>query len=194
MNWGSDLGYSRRFNVSRSLMIQIHLVIGALFLPVFLILPTSGVVHLLGLDGEIEKRELYQLERVPESSLSETEQKTFFISEFKERGVLLEFESIKRSSERIIFRPSSRRHLMAERNTDGTWTVFEVNPSFWDRLLELHKGHGPRFFKWVEIAFGFALGLLVLSGAKLALSAPKLRLLFAWGLVVGCMLVGASLI
>jgi len=41
--------------------------------------------------------------------------------------------------------------------------------------MELHKGHGPSLYKWLEKAFAAALILIMLSGLYLGLQSPMLK-------------------
>jgi hypothetical protein len=53
--------------------------------------------------------------------------------------------------------------------------VLERNPSVLRALIELHKGHGPELFVWMQKIMALALLLILLSGLLLGYLSPVLR-------------------
>jgi hypothetical protein len=53
--------------------------------------------------------------------------------------------------------------------------VLERTPSVLRALIELHKGHGPKLFVWMQKVMALALLLILLSGLVLGYLSPVLR-------------------
>lgn len=172
---------------SRSWMVQMHLILAALFLPLMFMMPVSGALYLLDWKGDQSKEAVFAVEgSVPEGK---AEQEAFFAEQFKKQGVDFDFEYIKATSTEYIFRPSSRVHYMAA-PADGKLMMYKLNPSFIKRMMEVHKGHGPRLVRNLEIAFGISLLLVALSGVWIAIVTPIYRRAMLISFVVGLVALG----
>lgn len=157
---------------SRKLMIQIHLVIAALFLPLMLLMPLTGTLYIWGVRGEDVKAEAFRARGTPPGEREA--QEAFFREKFREAGVDYDFEYVRGRGRDFTFRPASKLHYTA--SLDGEEIVFtKVDPSLLTRLTELHKGHGPVLMRWYESIFGIALILVTLSGLWLALTVAVYR-------------------
>jgi len=181
-----------KFN--RKWVTQLHLIFAGVFLPLFILMPLSGVFHLLGWDGGTQKLDLFVLQTRFDETTSDAELEALLQAEFEKKGYELNYETMKRTKTRIVFRPSSRRHHAIELTNDGSWLAQEVSPSFSDRLLELHKGHGPTLFKWLEIAFGVAIVFVLGSGAIMALTLASYRKSYLAAVALGVGLASICLI
>ena len=53
--------------------------------------------------------------------------------------------------------------------------ISKGTPDFLAAMVELHKGHGPVLFKWLEKIFGICLVLISLSGFLLGLLSPVFK-------------------
>ena len=159
---------------SRKLWIYVHLILAAFFMPFLLLMPISGTGYLLDFKGSQEKTEAFRLNEIPSEPGSE--QEAFFREEFKKNGIDFDFEYIRGSKTNLIFRPATRVHYTASKDeAAGQWVVTKVDPSLMSRMIELHKGHGPRIMRWFEVAFGIALILTTLSGLWLAWTVKPYR-------------------
>lgn len=158
--------------MNRQLVLKIHLVLSALFIPFLLMIPLTGSLYLLGIKGESPKTEVMKFEATLPADLKEKEK--FFQNFFSENKIDYKFEYIKETPSELIFRPTSRAYYTAALK-DGGWTLFQVSPSLLTRMMELHKGHGPQIMKKFEAAFGVALILVLLSGLWLALTVTTYR-------------------
>ena len=157
----------------RSTLISIHLILAALFLPLMLILPLSGSAYIFGWHGSATTEELVVLnEAMPED---EAEREAFFREVFAEHAPGYDFAYMRGRGNSVMFRPTTRTYYTAETRDDGTTLVERVRPSLLKRLIELHKGHGPRLMRWFEGAFGVALIFTALSGLWLAWTVKKYR-------------------
>lgn len=158
---------------SRKLMIQIHLVIAALFLPLMLLMPLTGTLYIWGVKGTDEKAEAFRTSGlVPEEKDA---QEAFFREKFKEAGVDYNFEYVRARGAEYTFRPQSKVYFTAKAEGDAL-TFTRHDPALLTRLTELHKGHGPVLMRWFESAFGIALILTTLSGLWLALTVKAYRM------------------
>lgn len=154
----------------RKLMLNLHLVLSGLFIPFLIIIPLSGSLYLLNVKGTAEKQEVLRVHTI--SPIEDKE--AFFRSLFKDNQIDFDFEYIKENPGELIFRPANRVHYTAK-IIDGEVIVTKVTPSILNRMMELHKGHGPRIAKYYEAAFGTALMLLLLTGIYLAWTVKNYR-------------------
>lgn len=177
--------------MKRSLLLNIHLVLSALFIPFLLIIPLSGSLYLLGVKGEVNKTEVMRVEAQVPAELKDKE--AFFKTFFAEQKIDFDFEYIRETPAELIFRPTTRDYYTATVK-DGSITLFAVKPSMLAKLMELHKGHGPQKMKKLEAAFGISLILILLTGLWLALTVPKYRKLTVISTMVGLVLLGAFLV
>ncbi len=155
---------------TRSLFLFSHLAIGCYFLPLMLIMPLSGALHIWGVAEDQEKTEAFRVEAI----VPATDQESFFREQFKKQSIDFDFEYIKSSKSDFIFRPTSRTHYVATQ--EGSQLIFtKVTPNLNRRLMELHKGHGPQLMRRLEMIFGIALIFVALSGVWLAVSSKGYR-------------------
>jgi hypothetical protein len=178
--------------MNRSLIIKIHLFLACLYLPFMLLMPLTGVSYLLGFKGEETKSEMFQAP--PPPSLEESELKKYFQTNLEKNGIKPNFESIKINGQEYILRPSTRTHFIVKNNLEADWSFFKIEPNWLKRLIEIHKGHGPKLMKWFEISFGLALILTTLSGLWLAITIPAYRKITGISFVAGLIVIILSLI
>lgn len=179
---------------TRKLMINIHLVLAALFMPLLLIMPFTGASYILGFKGDQAKTEAF---RITTATLPENtkEKEQFFRDEFKKQNIDFDFEYIKDAGKTLIFRPTTRVHYVASIEKDANEIVVtKVNPTWLARLIELHKGHGPTMMRWFEAIFGLALILTTLSGLWLAWTAKPYRKITLISFAIGCSVILICLI
>lgn len=172
-------------------MIQIHLVIAALFLPLLLMMPVTGSLYILGFKGDQTKVEAFRIQEVPPKD--ENAQEEFFRAKFKEQNLDYDFEYIRGNGKEFTFRPVTNVHYVAA--IEGESLVFsQVNPTLLKRMIELHKGHGPTLMRWFEVAFGVALVLVTLSGMWLALTVPVYRKLTFVSFAIGVAIIAICMV
>lgn len=152
--------------LTRKTWTYVHLAIAAFFLPYLFFLPLTGASHLLGINGTQVKTEAFRIKDIPLESGSD--QKEFFKAEFERQGIDYRFDSIKGSKTSLTFRPTTRTYYTGNLSDAGDWVFTKVEPDLHVRLLELHKGHGPKVMKYYQAGFGVALILITLSGLWLA--------------------------
>ena len=166
-------------------MINIHLVLASFFLPYLLLMPLTGSLYIWGFTGDQQKTEVFRItDAVPEDKDA---QETFFREQFAKNGARTDFEYIRSNKTDFTFRPTTRDHYMASREGEGL-TVYEIKPTFLRGLIEMHKGHGPVYMRWLQSVFGVFLILVTLSGLWLSITVPAYRkatlIAFAGGLLV----------
>lgn len=176
--------------MNRIALINFHLALGALFLPFLFIMPITGGLHLLGVDGEVTKTPAFTI--VGSAPEDQKAQEDFFREQFKSNGVDYSFEYLRSSGKDFLFRPTTRVYYTATKTETG-YEITKVSPDLFKRLFELHKGHGPKWMKIVEGAFAVALMLVAISGCYLAISVPRYRRLLLVSGLLGFLIVLAGL-
>ncbi len=177
--------------MNRKTWINIHVGLAAFFLPYLLLMPLSGVFYLLDWKGSEQKSTAFEIQGFAPSS--ETEADTFFREQFKKQGSNYSFEYLKKNGDGFLFRPTSQNYHTATKTETG-YRVELVQPNITRRVIELHKGHGPRFMRTVEIAFGIALILVTLSGMYLSLTVAAYRKLTFGAFGVGALFILISIL
>ena len=114
----------------------------------------------------------------------EGEVRTFF----QNQQLNQDFEYIKRAGKSLITRPTSKTYYRIDINKNSQLQVSEIQPNIVKRLIELHKGHGPRVFKTFQKVAAFGLIFIIISGLMLGLTSNKLRLATASLSLSGLML------
>lgn len=176
--------------MNRIALINLHLTLGALFLPFLFIMPVTGGLYLFGVNGEVTKTPAFTITgTAPEDKDA---QELFFREQFKANGLDYNFEYIRGNGKDFTFRPTTRTHYTATK-TEAGYEVVKVVPDLFKRLFELHKGHGPQWMKIVEGAFALALMLVAMSGCYLAVTVPRFRRLLLVAGAAGCLIVLAGL-
>lgn len=159
--------------MKRPLIIQIHLALASLYFPLLLMMPMTGGLYLLGFKGTEVKTEAFQVQAPLPTEKSEL--RSFFNQQFENQKIDFQFEEIKEAGNEFLFRPSTRDYYSATKNPDSTLTFYKIEPNLLKKLVEIHKGHGPKLIKWFEISFGVALILTALSGLWLSITVPKYK-------------------
>lgn len=177
---------------TRKLMINVHLVLAALFMPLLLMMPLTGALYILDFKGDQTKTDVFQIsESVP---AEEKMREVFFKEQFIKHGIDYDFEYIRASKTEFIFRPTTKVHYVASLGTDHIVTVSKVEPTLLKRMIELHKGHGPRAMRWFEAVFGLALILTTLSGLWLAWTVRPYRTLTIGSFMIGVIIIAICMI
>lgn len=178
--------------MNRPTLITLHLGLASVFLPLLLLIPLSGGLYLLDYDGKVAKTEAFQIgDALPDGNSDNIED--FFRRQFKAQNIDFDFEFIRVSGDNYTFRPSSRAHYMATKSAGG-FTVYKMEPDFFRRLIEIHKGHGPRVIQWLQIAFALSVILVSISGIYLAVTVPAYRKILITGFVAGLAVLGFGLL
>lgn len=159
--------------MSRKLLTTIHLYLATFLAPIILMIAISGGLYLFGIKGTVEKTVLYE-GNVSEISYT-AENLEMEVSRFlQEIGHDTSFEAIKASGNTLYTRPTSTTYLTIERKNNQV-TVTRETPDFVKRIVELHKGHGPQFFKTLQKITAIGLVFILLSGLWMAFSMKSMR-------------------
>lgn len=163
--------------MTRNRLIQIHIVLVGLFLPLFAVIPLSGTLYLLGIKGEVKKELIFESEKVSKDA-------DVIRATLKQKNIDYHFENIKDKGDTLILRPSTRDHIQVEFTKDGM-SYYWLKPNLVKTLQELHFGHGPKLLKKIQIAFGIGLFLVLFSGFMLLAGLKKHYKIFIGATIVG---------
>ena len=159
--------------MSRKLLINIHLYLAAFFTPVLLIMAISGGLYLMGIKGSYTEQQVFQGNSVkvdPSNKHLEDEVSKILAS----LNIDHSFDYAKKSGSTLYTRPTSKLHYVIQSSEDEV-TVIERTPDFVKRLVELHKGHGPSWFKTFQKVMAAGLIFILITGLWLGLASPMLK-------------------
>jgi hypothetical protein len=165
--------------MKRNKWVQIHLVLVGLFFPLMIIMPLSGTAYLLGNKGTVTQTDAFTVD------LAFTKDAEAIRKVIKEQDLDFDFEYVKDRGSHVILRPSTRTHYEVHPAPTGGMLFKKVEPSWIKILQELHFGHGPKLIKNIQIFFGIAFFLVILSGFILTLGLKAMRPLFYLSVAVG---------
>lgn len=184
----SFLGVTMRI---RQIMIQFHMLVAAFFMPLMLLMPLSGGLYLWGEKGSQDKEEVFIInEPVP---AEESQMKLFFEGQFVKNQIEYGFDYIKVNGSDYIFRPTNKTHYVASLE-NNTLKMYKVNPSWVKRIIEMHKGHGPKWLRNFAMIFALALLLVSISGVILGFLIPKYRWSVTLAMVGGAVVIALAFI
>ncbi|APR68915.1 PepSY-associated TM helix domain-containing protein [Thalassolituus oleivorans] len=172
--------------MSRKLLVSLHLYLAAFFAPVIIIMAISGGLYLFDVKGEMTAGESVVVPNVQltQDSAALDDQVRGLLAQ---AGIDADFEYVKGRGNEAQTRPTSRDYYQLKNLADGV-EITAMSPSLQAGLMELHKGHGPSLYKWLEKAFAVALIFIMLTGLYLGLQSPMLKqktmLLCSSGLLV----------
>lgn len=157
----------------RSFWIKTHLYIAAFFLPVLVIMATTGGLYLLGYKGSVTSTPVALVapdKLNPKSPTLDNDVRQWLDA----NGVEHHFEYVKVSGSTLITRPTSRTYYEIDLSSK-TITAAQQQPDLVKSLIELHKGHGPLLFKDFQKVMAAGLLIVLLSGFWLGISSAGLR-------------------
>lgn len=159
--------------MSRQLFITIHLYLSSFFCAAVLLVATSGGLYLLGYGGDTQKTELATLDGG--AALAADKSNAAVSAMLARAGVPdFGFDYIRDRGNTLYTRPTSETHYVMDIDGDAV-TVTRVEPDLQKRMMELHMGHGPSWFKTFQKVFAAGMVFIILSGLWLGLSSPRLR-------------------
>ena len=159
--------------MSRKTLVTIHLYLATFLSPIILMMAISGGLYLFGLKGNVVETSIYSGPS-REVNLSSSNPKQEVKRMLSSIGVDHDFEYIKGNKKIAITRPTSRDYYVL-RIQGEELTITKEEPDLIKTIVELHKGHGPTSFKWLQKITAFGLCFILLSGLWLALKSPGLR-------------------
>lgn len=157
----------------RRTLLLIHLLVASVIAPAFLMLAVSGGLYLVGIKGEVTSEQI-DIPIETSSKYVDIDGESAVKALFAEIGLKHNFEYLKSRGDFIQTRPTSKVHIEIRRKSEGI-ELWRQRPNFQKRLIELHKGHGPRVFKTYQKFVAVALILAIFSGLWMGLANPTLR-------------------
>ena len=157
----------------RNFWISLHLYAAAFFAPTLLLVVISGGLYLVDIKGTVTSTPVAVPSGVvinPASASLEADVRALL----RDIGITHDFEYVKKSGNTLYTRPTSRTHYEIS-VADDSVTVKHNVPDLQKRLIELHKGHGPLWFKDFQKVLAVGVLFIVLSGLWLGLSSAGLR-------------------
>ena len=158
----------------RSLWIKIHLYLAAFFAPMLIIVAISGGLYLIGEKGEINATPVVLNEMTlidPESAALDQDVRDLLAA----NNIDHDFEYVKVKGSSLFTRPTSRTHYEFKISASGM-TVTKNEVDLQKAMIELHKGHGPLWFKNLQKVMALGLLVILTSGLWLGLQSPGLRM------------------
>jgi hypothetical protein len=170
----------------RRLFILAHLWLAGFLAPAFLLVAISGGLYLLGNGGDFKSEPV----SLPVGAALDFESPTL---ETDVRELLnaaeinQKFEYIRNRGTVIQLRPTSRTHLEFRQTDDGLTAIRKV-PNFQGTLIELHKGHGPSWFKFYQKLVALGLIGVVFGGILVGFLAKAYRRQTSIAVVIGSLI------
>lgn len=161
--------------MNRRLFITLHLFFSAFLAMNILLVAVSGGLYLLGSKGSVAT------EKVASLSLAEANIAQGGLDKPGMAALLAkadvtdhDFEYVKQKGDTLYTRPTSKAHYVVKVKADSVEVSF-AQPDLVAAMMELHKGHGPQWFKTYSIFLGAALVFIICSGLYLGLTSPMLK-------------------
>lgn len=160
--------------MNRKLFITIHLYLASFFAAAVILVAISGGLYLLEYKGSTVETEIATLPQQVHT-LPNPASKDDVTALLAAAGVPdFNFEYVRQSGTQAVTRPTSRTHYRLKVAGSGI-VIHRIEPNLQARMMELHKGHGPRAFKTFQKTFALGMLFIILSGLWLGLSSPRLR-------------------
>ncbi|MDA1302622.1 MAG: PepSY-associated TM helix domain-containing protein [Proteobacteria bacterium] len=157
----------------RALWVNLHLYAAAFLAPMLLLVSISGGLYLVGIKGSVVQTEV----TVPAQARIDTDApdlKQEVDGLLQASGVVHVFEYVKVSGSELTTRPTSRTYYEINVANDQI-TVTRNEPDLQKSMIELHKGHGPLWFKDFQKVLAVGLLFIVVSGLWLGIQSAQLR-------------------
>ncbi len=171
---------------TRNFLVLVHLYFAAFLAPSFLLVGATGALYLLDADKPVQETPI----DLPDGIVFDQDSPNFDAEvqqALKDSGVDLEFEYIRSREDSFVTRPTSRTFAQFEKTEDG-WNATLKEPGMLYSLTELHKGHGPKAFRYFQIFAGISLFFVVIGGLIVGLLSKAYR-----GKTIVASLVGSGL-
>lgn len=159
--------------MNRKTLITIHHYLAAFFAPMVFLAAISGGLYLLDVKGGVSSESILGPVATTLDPNS-TNLKDEVDAVLAQAGIEFDYEYVKVSGNTLYTRPTSKQHY-ALTLTDGQVTVVRQSPTIQKRMIELHKGHGPQWFKSFQKLFALGLFLIIFSGLALGFTSPLMK-------------------
>lgn len=152
--------------MKRKTLFDIHFYFSSFFTPFLILMAVTGTSYLFGYKGSTVSTEI----KTGISLASDKEAMKKQISDLIKRvDANYRFEALKDRGPSIQTRPSTRDFYNFKKRSDGLFTLYKVRPDILSRLIEVHKGHGPKLLKNLQKLLGVALFFIVITGFLMSL-------------------------
>lgn len=158
--------------MQRILLIKIHLYLSGISLIFLSIMAISGSMHLL-IGNEAETTEVIKTIDMSEN-LNQKQLTDFFKSQIQTIDPKYKYDYIKGSDTSQMTRPTTREYYTIKILANSA-TIQRHSPSILKRMMEFHKGHGPRASRNILGILGIITFGAVLSGLWLGWTSKALR-------------------
>ncbi len=158
--------------MKRITFIKIHLYLSGVAIVFMGLMATSGALHLLAGDEDVETQSMKTI--TLDSELDKEQLTSLFEKELKGIDENYSFDYIKGSHKSLTARPTSRTYYTIKVQENQALIEKHI-PSIRLSLMELHKGHGPRTSRPILGILGLIVIGAVLSGLWLGWSSPQFR-------------------
>lgn len=158
---------------TRNNLVLIHLWLAGLLAPAFVVMALTGGLELLGVETQTSETELVMPMGTQIDTQSETLEEDIG-AVLKANELPANFESLRVRPDRITTRPTSSAFVRFTRQ-EGEWTAVLMEPNWQYSLMELHKGHGPQWFRIYEIISAIALLFVVFGGLAVGIITKPYR-------------------
>ncbi|NVJ49330.1 MAG: PepSY-associated TM helix domain-containing protein [Gammaproteobacteria bacterium] len=159
--------------MNRRLLISIHLYLASFFAPILLLMALSGFFYLLDIKGSVTETVVY--EGAAESLTLGSDTQLSDVRALLDRLELdADVEYLRGNAKRVITRPTSKTHYLISTD-DKQLVVTQREPNWIAQIIELHKGHGPYWFRLLQKVMAVGLIIIVLSGFLLGITSPALK-------------------
>ncbi|NVJ61182.1 MAG: PepSY-associated TM helix domain-containing protein [Gammaproteobacteria bacterium] len=159
--------------MNRRFIISLHLYLASFFAPVLLVMATSGLFYLLDMKGNVNASVIYEGD-AKGLDLGEATSGDKVREWFESNNVDYSFEYLRGNGSWAVSRPTSQTHYLLSVEADKL-TVTKRSPDFIYSIIELHKGHGPLWFRYFQHFMAVGLLFIVLSGFYLGITSPVLK-------------------
>ena len=151
--------------MKRQTLFNIHFYLSSFFTPFLILIAVTGTFYLNGNKGAAESKLIKEGIQF-QAGVAKKEQISKML---KEIDSSYSFEYIKDRGSSIQTRPTTRDYYNFKKKKDGSFSLYKDSPNFLLRIIEVHKGHGPKLLKYLQIVLGLSLFLIVLTGLFMSL-------------------------
>ena len=161
--------------MNRKLLVTLHLYLAAFFTPMVLLVGITGGLYLFGIKSAGETTQVAALAGQTLNVPKEAAQAKEYIDGLLQQATIEHsYDYVRAQGPAATTRPTHRTHFQLRQADDGI-QINKVEPNLMMTMLELHKGHGPQWFRTFEMIFALGLVLVMLTGFWLGLQSPMLR-------------------
>lgn len=166
------LRQNKDFSMKRATLINLHLYFSGLSTFILLLFIISGSLHLYGFK-ETKTSVLVKVIKI-QSPLTKKTLEAKFKGLLETEFPKYRFDYIKGSSRALKTRPTTREYFTLE-NRGSSLGLIKHSPNFTMKLMEFHKGHGPRSSRKLLATISIIFALAIVTGIWLGLTVKKYK-------------------